>query len=418
MTSRKPYKNECDHSRRASVEMEQRKKKQKMTHHEKAEVEPMEKHPIPTLEQVDKLAPSDYDQFGFPRSPTREAGEIEETGIDDFFKKMNRFNTLLRQWKTMPDYDPDLSVDLPWLEERLGAKEVPKPKREEVSDEQVDADFYEDCAKGFFKRMTRFNELMEQWKTMPDYEPNRKVDLTWLEENVVPRLQPVCPFHPLVPLKILNPDAENEPWYYKCHDCPVWCSSNTVDIVLPELKANIHPEVLAKLEELTCRCDLRPRMKLSQSEKNPRKVFLTCGQNPREKDTCGYFQWMHGPLWRPKNKSQPLTLDRWRATEGRKRALDNWVNTPVGEYFDQKIPVDSKRHDPSARRTLTEEEPPQKKTKPLLDYGFKPPVFGETPKPRVKSFEELCDEQNAERIKHHCAPYSYETYRRYGLGIF
>ena len=387
--------------------MEQRKKKQKTTHHEKAEVEPMEKQPIPTLEQVDKLAPSDYDQFGFPRTPTREAGEIEETGgvydecIDDFFKKMNRFNTLLAQWKTMPDYDPDQKVDLPWLEERLGVKdpEATKQKREDVPDEQVDAEFYEDCAKGFFKKMARFNELMAHWKTLPDYDANIKVDLTWLEDNVAHRMQPVCPFHPLVPLKILNPDAESEPVYYRCNDCPVWCTSNTVDIVLPELKANIHPEVLANLEELTCQCDLTPRMKLSQSEKNPRKVFLTCGQNPRENDTCGYFQWMHGPLWRPKNKSLHLTLDRWRASVGSKRPRppDNWMKTPVGDYFDQK-----------------------KKTKPnhSLDYGFKPPVFGENPKTRVKSFEELCDEQNAERIKHNCAPYSYDTYRRYGLGIF
>ena len=379
-------------------------KKQKSN--EKAESEPMEKHPIPTLEQVDKLTPSDYDQFGFPL----ETGEIEETTggvydqcIDDFFKKMNRFNTLLRQWKTMPDYDPDQKVDLPWLEERLGVKdpEATKQKREDVPDEQVDAEFYEDCAKGFFKKMARFNELMAQWKTMPDYEPNRKVDLDWLEDNVAPRLQPVCPFHPLVPLKVLNPDAENEPWYYKCNDCPVWCTSNTVDTVLTELKANIHPEVLSRLEELTCQCGLKPRMKLSQSEKNPRKVFLTCGQNPREKDTCGYFQWMHGPLWRPKNKSLHLTFDRWKAATtipvGSKRPSDNWVKTPVGEYFGQK-----------------------KKTKPNhpFDYGFKPPVFGENPQTRVKSFEELCDEQNAERIKYNCAPYSYETYRRYGLGIF
>ena len=403
-----PYKKRRHSQVPASVEMEQSRKKQKV---EKAEVEPMEKHPIPTLEQVKRMSPRDYDQFGL--SPLRE--EEEETGIDDFFKKMNRFNTLLRQWQTMPDYDPDLNVDLPWLEERLGAKTPPKPKpkREEVSDEQVDADFYEDCAKGFFKRMARFNELMEQWKTMPDYEPNRKADLTWLEENVAPRLQPVCPFHPLGPLMILNPEAENEPWYYKCQDCPVWCSSNTVDIVLPELKANIHPEVRAKLEELTCRCDLRPRMKLSQSAKNPLKVFLTCGQNPREKDPCGYFQWMHGPLWRPKTKPQPLALDRWRATEGRKRVLDNWRKTSVGEYFDQKITVGSKRQYPPAWRTPTE-EPPQKKP---FAGGFKPPVFGETPQP-VKSFEELCDEQNAERMKYNCAPYSYETYRRYGLGIF
>ena len=362
----------------------------------------------PTLEQVDRLAPSDYDQFGFPL----EAGEREETTggvydecIDTFFKKMNRFNTLLKQWKTMPDYDPDQKVDLPWLEERLGAKgpeEYEKtkgglPKREDVSDEQVDAEFYEDCAKGFFKRMARFNELMAHWKTLPDYDANLKVDLGWLEDNVASRMQPVCPFHPLSPLKILNPDAESGPVYYSCHDCPVWCTSNTVDTVLPELKAHIHPEVLAKLEELTCQCGLKPRMKLSQSEKNPRKVYLTCGQNPRETDTCGYFQWMHGPLWRPKNKSLHLTLDRWRtsAPVGSKRPLPpaNWVKTPVGDYFGQKKP------------------------RPFAG-GFKPPVFGETPKPIKKSFEDLCDEQNAERAKYNMAPYSYDTYRRYGLGIF
>ena len=89
---------------------------------------------------------------------------------------------------------------------------------------------------------------------------------------------------------------------------------------------------------------------------------------------------MHAPLWKPKRPLQPT--------------LDKWVKTP--EYFALG----------------------QKKPRPHhFACGFKPPVFGESPKP-AKSFEELCDEQNAERVKHNCAPYSYETYRRYGLGIF
>ena len=268
----------------------------------------------------------------------------------------------------------------------------PKQKREEVSDEQFEedtAEFFEECSKGFFKRMERFNELMAHWKTMPNYDVDFKTDLQWLEEHVAPHMerrkrnsmQQTCPFHPLEPLKVLNPDAECGPLYCKCPEdqCPVWCTSDTVSIVLPELIENTHPEVRAKLTEIKCKCSEVPRMKLSRSEKNKHKVFLTCGRNPRQNEVCGYFQWMHAPLWKPKRPLQPT--------------LDKWVKTPVGEYF-----------------------APDQKKKPFA-CGFKPPVFGETAKP-VKSFEELCDEQNAERVKHNCAPYSYETYRRYGLGIF
>ena len=386
---------------------------------EKAELEPMEKL---TLERVARLKDSDYDLFGFPLEPKEASfkpipppkGPYDQM-LDKFHAKVDRFNTLLKRWKTMPDYDPELEVDLPWLEERLGP-EKKKMKREEVTDEQVDDDFYEECAKGFFKRMGRFNELMEKWKGMPDYDPEVKVTLDWLEEHVTPRLAnkreasrvfPACPFHPLVPLKILNPDTVDEPYYYSCNDCPVWCTSNTVATVLPELENHTHPEVRAKLEELKCRCDLKPRMKLSQSEKNPDKVYLICGQNPREKERCGYFQWMHGPLWRPKRPHQPFvdpkslhqTFDKWQAQTG-PPPPKKVKSTPVGENF----------------------EPPWAK-KPF-EYGFKPPVFGEK-KPRVfgefipgKSFQQRCDEANAERLKDNCAPYSNETYRRYGFGIF
>ena len=349
--------------------------------------------PMENVEDFEKF-------FGAPKREDVSA-ECYEDFLQGYFKKTNRFNTLLAQWKTMPDYDPDQKVDLPWLEERLGAKgpEAPKQKREDVSDEQVDAEFYEDCAKGFFQRMARFNELMAHWKTMPNYDVDVKTDLMWLEENVAPHMarrqrnkesmQQACPFHPLEPLKVLNPDTEFEPLYCKCPEdqCPVWCTSETVSMVLPELIENTHPEVRAKLTEIKCKCSEVPRMKLSRSEKNKHKVFLTCGRNPRQKEVCGYFQWMHAPLWTPKRPLQP----------------DNWVKTPVGDYLA-----------PGQKRSR-----PQKmgsRPHPFAG-GFKPPVFGETPKP-VKSFEELCDEQNAERIKHICAPYSYDTYRRYGLGIF
>ena len=239
---------------------------------EKAEVEPMEK-----LERVARFEPADYEKFG-----------------------------------------------------------VPKPKREDVSDEQFEVDtkeIFEDNAvgEGFYKKMNRFNQLMACWKTLPHYDPNVKTDLPWLEENVaqylnqrernIKSMQQSCPFHPLDTLKVLNPDAEYRPLYCKCPEegCPVWCTTETAHVVLPELIEHTHPEVRAKLTELQCKCGEVPHMKLSRSDKNFHKVFLTCGQNPYQVQPCGYFQWMHAPLWKPKRPAQP-TLERWQ-------------KTPVGEYF-------------------------------------------------------------------------------------
>ena len=298
---------------------------------EKAELEPMEK-----MEKVERFEPEDYDKFG-----------------------------------------------------------VPKPRREDVSDEQFDLDTKEifdakAAGNGFMRKIERFNQLMACWKSMPDYDPNVKADLPWLEEKVGPYLdrrerniksmQQACPFHPSDPLKVLNPDTEFGPLYCKCPEegCPVWCTTATAHVLLPELIEHTHPEVRAKITELRCKCGSVPRMRISRTDRNFHRIFLGCGQH--QATPCGYFQWMHAPLWKPKRPAQP-TLDRWQ-------------KTPVGESLGQK----------KAR--------PQN-----FALGFTPPVFGETPKP-AKSFEQLCDEQNAERTKYNLAPYSYDTYRQYGLGIF
>ena len=193
---------------------------------EKAELEPMEK-----LEKVERFEPADYVKFG-----------------------------------------------------------VPKPKREDVSDEQFELDtkeIFEDNAVGeeFMKKVNRFNELMAFWKAMPDYDPNVRADLPWLEENVghyldrrernIQSMQQACPFHPSDPLKVLNPDAEFGPLYCKCPEegCPVWCTTETAHILIPELIEHTHPEVRAKLTELQCKCGEVPRMKLSRTDKNKNRVF-------------------------------------------------------------------------------------------------------------------------------------------------
>ena len=51
-------------------------------------------------------------------------------------------------------------------------------------------------------------------------------------------------------------------------------------------------------------------MKLSRTCKNYNKVFFSCGSFLIHAKPRGYFQWLHGPLWCPREQVQP-TLRRW-----------------------------------------------------------------------------------------------------------
>ena len=49
-------------------------------------------------------------------------------------------------------------------------------------------------------------------------------------------------------------------------------------------------------------------MKLNHTSKT--KVFFSDGEYFSGQQPCGYFQWLHGPLWRPRDQAQPLPR-RW-----------------------------------------------------------------------------------------------------------
>ena len=57
-------------------------------------------------------------------------------------------------------------------------------------------------------------------------------------------------------------------------------------------------------------------MKLSRTTKNYNKVFLSCGSFLLGQEPCGYFQWLHGPLWQPREQVQP-SLRRWVNDNGK-----------------------------------------------------------------------------------------------------
>ena len=123
-----------------------------------------------------------------------------------------------------------------------------------------------------------------------------------------------CPFHPQQFIHCVNPQTNYGQLRYKCPQkgCPVYLFEDTREVMMEKLKEDTHPQVHARLKhgELKCRCGFVPKMKLSRTAKNYNKVFFSCGSFVPGREPCGYFQWLHGPLWYPREQAQP-TLRRW-----------------------------------------------------------------------------------------------------------
>ena len=174
------------------------------------------------------------------------------------------------------------------------------------------------------------NELMEG--TLKDYkeecvaegtfhsDPATEVgewdnqDIDQMDTQFNQLLYEACPFHPHQFLECVNPQASFGPLRFKCpqEGCPVYLFEDTREVMMEALKKDTHPQVHARVKrgELKCRCGFVPKMKLSRTTKNYNKVFFSCGSFLTHAKPCGYFQWLHGPLWCPREQAQP-TLRRW-----------------------------------------------------------------------------------------------------------
>ena len=174
------------------------------------------------------------------------------------------------------------------------------------------------------------NELMEG--TLKDYkeecveegtfhsDPATEVgewdiqDIDRMDTQFNQLLYETCPFHPHQFIECVNPQAQFGPLRFKCSSlrCPVYLFEDTREMMLEALKNDTHPQVHARIKhgELKCKCGFVPKMKLSRTSKNYNKVFFSCGNFVPGKEPCGYFQWLHGPLWCPREQAQP-TLRRW-----------------------------------------------------------------------------------------------------------
>ena len=77
-----------------------------------------------------------------------------------------------------------------------------------------------------------------------------------------------------------------------CYTCPVYFgNADNKQTVLNTICSSIHPKIQQQWGTFACHCGLVPRLKLSQTPRNPNKVFLSC---PKEREArCNYFQWIH-----------------------------------------------------------------------------------------------------------------------------
>ena len=123
----------------------------------------------------------------------------------------------------------------------------------------------------------------EQVPPAPEYQPE-KTDVTRYVPNAC------CPIHEDAEMSCLNADEVFGALLFKCKKpgCSVFYTSDTAENVRHQLGQAIHPSVHQGLFDgtLKCHCEYTPRMKLSRSQKNPGRVFLTCF---KKTDPCCYF---------------------------------------------------------------------------------------------------------------------------------
>ena len=157
-------------------------------------------------------------------------------------------------------------------------------------------------------------ECIEEGTSSLATEVGEEQDLDQMETQFNHLLYESCPFHPHQFIECVNPRSNFGPLRFKCpqQGCPVYLFEDTREVMIETLKEDTHPQVRARLQrgELKCRCGFVPKMKLSRTSKNYNKVFFSCGSFLTHAKPCGYFQWLHGPLWCPREQAQP-TLRRW-----------------------------------------------------------------------------------------------------------
>ena len=72
------------------------------------------------------------------------------------------------------------------------------------------------------------------------------------------------------------------------------------------VRKEIHPDVCDRWETINCLCGHVPILKQSFSDKNPDRLYLSCGNNNK----CKFFRWADQPVQK-ENFKDPLAIQDW-----------------------------------------------------------------------------------------------------------
>ena len=138
------------------------------------------------------------------------------------------------------------------------------------------------------------DELAQQWKQDPSNTPQTSTEPFM---NPPPptrsdtQILYSCPRHPNDTLEKKETNTQYGYWeYYKCpvRNCYVSCGVDNAEYYLDSAKHKLHNFFLSKpVHIMECYCHRPLIMSMSQSEKNPGRLFLKC-----PKRWCNFFQWV------------------------------------------------------------------------------------------------------------------------------
>ena len=171
-----------------------------------------------------------------------------------------------------------------------------------------------------------------------------------------------CPLHPQYSLEKRESQTDYGQWeYYKCpfQDCFVCCAVDNADYYLQSARSQIIPYYIRMpLDRMKCYCDRHVYMSMSQSDKNPGRLYLKC-----PKRHCEFFQWVDTPPhrkirahWespsregypRPPHLFQPQPREEWQR-------VDKLCQEHRKKFQDQESRyVEKLKHGTSEERTKT-----------------------------------------------------------------
>lgn len=94
----------------------------------------------------------------------------------------------------------------------------------------------------------------------------------------------------LIHLKPIEKRVSKNGWeYYKCSDsrCMLFCAAEDVNEYLKCVQTQLCGQYRYRDDLAECFCRRFPVLKVSKSEKNYGRPYMTCNQ----KEKCNYFQW-------------------------------------------------------------------------------------------------------------------------------